>query len=94
MRGRILLVLTGVLAAIAIAAIGPAGAARAAGSGGIDYRVTPHWVKAGSSPTRSIDPFCGPLVCYSPDDLKTAYNYPRRGLDGTRSDDRHRRRLR
>jgi subtilase family serine protease len=81
MRGRILLVLTGVLAAIAIAAIGPAGAARAAGSGDIDYRVTPHFVKAGSSPAAFDDPFCGALVCYSPNDLKKAYNYPA-SLDG------------
>jgi subtilase family serine protease len=81
-RERILLALAGVIAAVAIAAIGPAGAARAAGSGDIDYRVTPHWVKAGSIPSAFVDPFCGTLICYSPDDLKTAYDYPA-NLDGS-----------
>jgi subtilase family serine protease len=59
------------------------GTARAS-SGDFTYRVTPHWVNVGKSVSAFTNPFCSShrLICYSPNDIRTAYHYPA-GLDGT-----------
>jgi subtilase family serine protease len=83
-ENRIFLVFVGALAAVALTAVGAAaGSGQVSAAGNFDYRVTPHWVNAGSSVNAFTNPFCSShtLVCYSPADIKTAYDYPS-GLTG------------
>ena len=81
-----LLVIAGGLAAVLVSG-------SFAASGGPDnfqYTVNPLVVPAdnGTSPETFTNPFCSTrsgvqtLVCYTPSDIKTAYDYPS-GLDGT-----------
>jgi subtilase family serine protease len=88
MRGRfqrrrgalVLLAFTAVL----VAAVVGAGSASASSPDDFTYRVTPHWVSVGSTVNAFTNPFCSShrLICYSPNDIKTAYDYPS-GLDGS-----------
>jgi subtilase family serine protease len=70
--------IAGVVALAAVAAV--ASAQGATSSNDIIYQVNPLTQPAGT--TAFTNPFCGSLICYSPNDLKTAYNFPA-GLDGT-----------
>lgn len=64
----------------AVAAFVGASSARADSSGNIVYQVNPLLKPAGTN--AFTNPFCGALVCYSPSDLRTAYDYPAK-LDGS-----------
>jgi subtilase family serine protease len=83
-----LLVLLAAVTLVLLAAAGSAGAASAPGD--FTYEVNPP-VQPVDTPTGTdtfTNPFCSTvngvqtLVCYTPNDLKTAYNYPS-GLDGS-----------
>ena len=68
--------------AAGLAAVLAAGSARADSPNNFTYQVNP-FIQAADNPATFTNPFCsgGTLVCYTPNDIKTAYNYPS-GLTG------------
>jgi subtilase family serine protease len=83
MRGiQKFVILLALLGALITEVVG-VGSAGAASSGDFTYRVTPHWVSIGSTVSAFTNPFCSShrLICYSPNDIRKAYDYPA-GLDG------------
>src|SRR5579864_6488646 len=71
--------------AAAVAAVVAVGSARADSPNNFTYVVNPFLQPAdnGDGTATFTNPFCsgGTLVCYTPNDIKTAYNYPS-GLTG------------